>query len=213
MSDRYPGYDVENKRDTPSWNEKTRNVIDRRLAISHEPHFFTAEEWRTLGAICDRIMPQPTSRPPVPLPAYVDQKMADGLLDGYRYAQLPSQGQAWRRAIAALDGAARASYDAPFHAVSGEKQDDLLRRMQRGELSGQAWGDMPCKIFFEHRLIPDITHAYYAHPVSWNEIGFGGPASPRGYVRMKLDRRDPWEAVEAQPGYENLARRKNDRVG
>ncbi len=49
-------------------------------------------------------------------------------------------------------------------------------------------------------MIADITHAYYAHPTAWNEIGFGGPASPRGYVRMQLDRRDPWEAAEAKPG-------------
>jgi hypothetical protein len=48
-------------------------------------------------------------------------------------------------------------------------------------------------------VIPDITHAYYAHPTAWNEIGFGGPASPRGYARMGLDRRDPWEAPRAQP--------------
>ena len=30
------------------------------------------------------------------------------------------------------------------------------------------------------RLVADIVKAYYAHPTSWNEIGFGGPASPRG---------------------------------
>jgi hypothetical protein len=37
---------------------------------------------------------------------------------------------------------------------------------------------------------------YYAHPQAWDEIGFGGPASPRGYVRMGFNRYDPWEAVE-----------------
>jgi hypothetical protein len=71
-----------------------------------------------------------------------------------------------------------------------------LTQMQSGELTGEAWAGMPSKLFFEHRVIPDITHAYYAHPTAWNEIGFGGPASPRGYVRMGLNRRDPWEAVE-----------------
>jgi hypothetical protein len=85
--------------------------------------------------------------------------------------------------------------------------------MQHGDLSGNAWDGMLCKLFFEHRVIPDITHAYYAHPVAWNEIGFGGPASPRGYVRMGLDRRDPWEAVEATSGESANARRKNLRVG
>jgi hypothetical protein len=68
-------------------------------------------------------------------------------------------------------------------------------------------------VLFLHRVIPDITHAYYAHRSAWNEIGFGGPASPRGYVRMGLDRRDPWEAVEAHPGEEATAARKNARVG
>jgi hypothetical protein len=85
--------------------------------------------------------------------------------------------------------------------------------MQRGQLDGEGWRGMPCKLFFQHRVIPDITHAYYAHPLAWNEIGFGGPASPRGYVRMGLDRRDPWEAAEARPGEELSTRRKNELVG
>ncbi|HEX4367795.1 MAG TPA: gluconate 2-dehydrogenase subunit 3 family protein [Rhodopila sp.] len=194
MTDRYPGYDVLSKRWTQSWNEPTRQVIDRRLAIPREPRFFSAEEWRTLCAVCDRIMPQPPDRPPVPLPAFVDQKMADGMLDGYRYAALPPQGDAWRRGLAALDVAARAEHGELFHDLVANQQDGLLRRMQNGELAGPEWGGMPCRLFFEHRVIPDITHAYYAHPVAWNEIGFGGPASPRGYVRLGLDRRDPWEA-------------------
>jgi hypothetical protein len=212
MTDRYPGYNVLAKRWTQSWNAPTRQVIDRRLAVPNEPRFFSPAEWRTLHAVCNRIMPQPKDRPPVPLPAYVDQKMADGMLDGFRYAQLPPQGDAWRRGLAALDQAARDAHGVPFHILSSERQDELLHRMQQGELTGPAWGDMPCKLFFEHRVIPDITHAYYAHPIAWNEIGFAGPASPRGYVRMALDRRDPWEAVEAAPGEGASARRRNDRV-
>lgn len=213
MTDRYPGYDVLSKRWTQSWNEQTRQVIDRRLAVPRQPRFFSAAEWRTLNAVCDRIMPQPADRPPVPLAAYVDQKIADRQLDGYRYAQLPPQDEAWRRGLAALDAAAEDAHAGPFHGLRPEQQDGLLRHMQQGELTGAAWGGMPCKLFFEHRVIPDITHAYYAHPVAWNEIGFGGPASPRGYVRMGLDRRDPWEAAEAGSEEAALVRRKNLRVG
>ena len=44
------------------------------------------------------------------------------------------------------------------------------------------------------RCCTTSRQAYYAHPSAWNEIGFGGPASPRGYVRMDFNRRDPWEA-------------------
>ena len=194
MTERYPGYDVMDKRWSVSWNDRTRQAIDRRLAVAREPRFFTPEEWRTLEAVCDRILPQPRHRPPVPLAAYVDTKLANNELDGYRYAQLPPQGEAWRRGLAALEDEAQVAHGAAFHALSADQQDRLLTRAQRGELFSPEWAGMPPALFFTHRVLPDITHAYYAHPVAWSEIGFGGPASPRGYVRMGLDRRDPWEA-------------------
>ena len=63
MPDRYPGYDVLQKRNSPSWNDKTRAVIDRRMAIDADHHaFFTDQEWPTMRAICDRIVPQPPDR-------------------------------------------------------------------------------------------------------------------------------------------------------
>ena len=210
---RYPGYDVMAKQWSESWNEVTREVIRARLAVPREPRFFTAAEWRTLAAVCDRIMPQPPGRPAIPLPAYVDAKIFEDHQDGYRYAEMPDQGEAWRRGLAALEAESQAADGAAFDTLPPDRQDALLRRMQHGELTADAWGGMPCKPFFEHRVIADITHAYYAHPVAWNEIGFGGPASPRGYVRMGLNRRDPWEAAEAHPGEAARARRINQRVG
>ncbi|MGH8149152.1 MAG: gluconate 2-dehydrogenase subunit 3 family protein [Steroidobacteraceae bacterium] len=196
MSERYRGYDVLAKRTSLSWNAKTRDVIDERLAVGREPRFFSSDEWRTLQAVCARILPQPPDWPPVPLPSYVDEKLYKQELDGYRYAQLPPQDEAWRRGLAALNSEAQSAHSARFEALTAGQQDALLKQMQEGKLKDSAWGDMPSKLFFEHRVIPDITHSYYAHPTAWNEIGFGGPASPRGYVRMGLDRRDPWEAVE-----------------
>lgn len=213
MTNRYPGYDVLSKRWSQSWNAVTRAVIDRRLAVSREPRFFTMPEWETLDAVCARIMPQSSHRPRIPLAAYVDAKIHDKREDGYRYAAMPAQGEAWKRGLAALDQEATDAHGLPFHRLASEIQDGLLRRMQQGDLRSAVWAGMPCRLFFEHRVIPDITRAYYAHPSAWNEIGFGGPASPRGYVRMQLDRRDPWEAVEAHADEEEQVRRDNARVG
>jgi hypothetical protein len=212
MSERYPGYDVLSKRDGPSWNEPTRQAIDARLRVPRQSRFFTEEEWRTLQAICEAVIPQDGDDDPVPLAAYVDQKMAENHTDGFRHGALPRQGEAWRRGLAALEAEARDAYDVSFHALSVERREDLLRRMQAGGLENAAWSAMPSAVFFEYRVVPDITHAFYAHPKAWSEIGFGGPASPRGYVRLKLGRRDPWEAAEARPGGEAAARRKNERV-
>ncbi len=213
MRDRYPGYDVLDKRHTPSWNEVTRRVIDQRLSISREPNFFSEDEWLTLNAICDRIVPQPKDRPPIPVAALVDDKMAKDRTDGYRHYRLPKMQDAWRRGLSALDREAQTRHGGRFHTISVAEQDTLLLQMQKGSLDNPAWDGMPCTVFFSERMAHDIVAAYYAHPTAWNEIGFGGPASPRGYVRMSFDKRDPWEAAEAKPGGEDEARRRNRDVG
>jgi hypothetical protein len=211
MSDRFPGYDVLAKRHTPSWNEKTRQVIDERLALLREPRFLSAEEWRILEAICDRIVPQPPTRPPVPVAAMVDDKLHKNRGDGYRDYRLPPLREAWRRGLHGIDEEARRRHGVGFPALDTAEQEALLRAAQNGEIAGD-WDGMKPAVFFAKRLLFDIVTAYYGHPTAWNEIGFGGPASPRGYVRMDFDRRDPWEAAEAKPGREGEARRKNARI-
>lgn len=215
MSDRYPGYDVLAKRASQSWNDQTRRVIDERLAMDTEAHgFFTDVEWLTVKAVCARIVPQPADRSrPVPLAAMIDQKLVANATDGYRDARLPPLREAWRRGLQALDAEARVLQHGSFSELNAVEQDAVLTAVQKGEAHDSSWRDMPPALFFAQRLLHDIVSAYYAHPHSWNEIGFGGPAAPRGYVRMDFDRRDPWEAAEARPGQEDEARRENSRVG
>jgi Gluconate 2-dehydrogenase subunit 3 len=216
MSERYPGYDVLNKRNSVSWNDKTRDVIGARLAIDPNRHsFFSAEEWSTIRAVCSRIVPQTVARPrPVPLAAMLDQKLHNNSGDGYRHAELPPMRQAWQRGLAAFDAEAKAAHGRRFHDLGPLEQDEILKAAQEGRVRDKgAWRDLPPKSFFKNRVLHDLISLYYSHPTSWNEIGFGGPASPRGYVRMNYNRRDPWEAAEAKPGREAQARRENARVG
>jgi hypothetical protein len=215
MSDRYPGYDVLRKRNTPSWNDQTRAVIDHRVRMDPDRHsFLSATEWPTMRALCDRIVPQPPDRlHRAPVAAMVDEKLHGDKRDGYRDARLPPMREAWQRGLAALDAEAKAHHRHRFHELPAAEQDAVLAAVQKGEVTAKEWRELPAKLFFTKRLLHDIVSAYYGHPESWNEIGFGGPASPRGYVRMNFDRRDPWEASEAHPGREEKAWRENTRVG
>jgi hypothetical protein len=210
---RYPGYDVLAKRDTPSWNAKTREVIEQRLATPNAPRFFSAEEWRVADALCRRILPQTDDEDPVSLIALLDAKLFVDHGDGFREASMPCMREAWRHGLAALDAEAKAQYDGRgFALLTDRERDALLRSMQSGKVNGDRWSRLDAKAFFDRRILADVASLFYSHPKSWNEIGFGGPASPRGYVRLDGDRPDPWEAVEAEPGQERAADERNRHV-
>jgi len=210
---RYPSYNVLDKRLTLSWDAVTRRVIDRRLAVSQEPKFFSAAEWAVADAVCRRILPQPAGRPPVPLAALLDAKLVADSGDGFREGDMPYMRQAWQQGIAAIEAESQARHDGRgFAALDAVEQDALLGMMQRGELNAPAWDGLGARDFFTKRILTDVPGLYYSHPTAWSEMGFGGPASPRGYVRMELNRRDPWEAAQATPGHEASALRENKRV-
>ena len=212
MTDRFPGYDVLSKRDSLSWNDPTRRAVDERLAVEDKPLFFSNGEYLTLSAICERILPQPEPEKKVPLAAYIDRNMHRHGDAGTRYEPMPYDGECWKIGLAALEAEAQASFAASFHAIAAADADALLRRCQDGYLHHAAWGDVPPAMFFHRRILADIPAVYYAHPAAWSEIGFGGPASPRGYVRMQANRRDPWEAAEAHPGKDAAAARINANI-
>lgn len=210
---RYPGYDVLAKRATPSWNAKTREVIDRRLATPDVPRFFTWPQWQIADAVCQRIVPQTGEADAVSLVALLDAKLLANHGSGFRKADMPYMRDAWRRGLAAIDGEARARHDDHgFADLPVADQDALLAAMQTGGISGPRWQGIDAQAFFECHILVDIPALYYGQPKAWNEIGFGGPASPRGYVRLDGDRRDPWEAAQAEPGNEKRAERENRHV-
>jgi hypothetical protein len=189
----FPGYDVLDKWDTPSWNEQTREAVAERLHEVPERRFFDAEEWATLEAVCARLIPQP-DRPegPVPIVPWIDRKLDRNEGDGYRYEGMPSMRDAWRMGLRGIDDESRARHGRRFRELTPAQQDDVLRRIQEEDVTSDVWTRMPPRRFFESTLLRHVVSVYYAHPSAWNEIGFGGPAAPRGYARLCFDRRDPW---------------------
>lgn len=194
----YPGYDVLAKWDTPSWNAQTREVVAKRLREIPPRRFFTELQWRTLWAVCDRVMPQPErGADKVPIVPFIDARLATGQGSGTRYEPLPPLQDCWRRGIDAIEAEAQHRFHRACHALDAAEQDLVLQAMNKGETESPAWGPhLPAQKFFRHELLRTIVEVYYAHPAAWSEIGFGGPASPRGYVRLQPNRHDAWEAEE-----------------
>jgi len=50
--------------------------------------------------------------------------------------------------------------------------------------------------------VQDCADAYYSHPWAWDEIGFGGPAYPRAYMRLERGEAESWESEEKRYDWE-----------
>jgi len=196
MSTRYPGYDVLAKWDSPSFDARTRAVLARRLRELPPRRFFRADEWELVEAVCARLLPQPERATPIPITPWIDAMLHENRGEGFRHPTMPPLREAWRTGLAALAAEARLR-GAAFTELPAGEQEALLAALARGEVAHPLWQAIPAQRFFVHLLLKTAVGIYYAHPDAWSEIGFGGPASPRGYVRLGFDERDEWEAREA----------------
>lgn len=196
----YPGYDVLAKWEGPSFNPPTRAVLRERMHLVPERRFFSEAEWALMEVISARLIPQDGRDEPVAITPWVDAQLAEGRGEGFRHDGMPPMTVAWRRGLAGVESEAKRTYLRSFTDLPPDLQDTMLKAVQSGEVDEAAFGGVPPGRFFTHVLLKAVVGVYYAHPAAWNEIGFGGPASPRGYVRLGLDERDPWEAEEAPHG-------------
>jgi hypothetical protein len=194
---RFPGYDVLAKWDSPSFDDTTRGVLAARLDAVPPRRWLTPDEWTLLDAINARLLPQPERAQPIPITPWIDAMLHDDRGEGYRHPDMPPLRAAWRQGLAAVDDEARRLHDRPFVRLDAAAQDAVLHTLADGRVVSPRWQGLDAQRFFIHHLLKTAAGIYYAHPLAWNEIGFGGPASPRGYVRLGFDSRDPWEAKEA----------------
>lgn len=198
----YGDFDVLAKWASPDWDDQTREAVAKRLFEVPDVRFFTEAEARTLAAVVDRIVPQPErgEAEKIPVVPWIDEKLHEDRRDGYRFADVPPQREAWRRGLAGIDDTARALFGEAFAELDGAAQDEVLRRIEAGDPPGETWTALPAERFFKSVLLLTIVETYYAHPTAWNEVGYNGPSSPRGHMRIWLGGVDPWEAHEAPSG-------------
>jgi hypothetical protein len=180
---RFPGFDVLSQRD--HWDAKTRQVVMERVATPPPRAFFTNEEEPVCRALCAELIALDGSSGEPPVFEMIDARLAEGLTDGWHFDDMPPDSKAWRRSLAELA-------DRAFPRLDAEGRRRLIEALRDQE----SFAGMPGKRLFE-LWMRYVCTAYYAHPSAWNEIGFGGPAYPRDYKNLGLDRREPWEVAEA----------------
>jgi Gluconate 2-dehydrogenase subunit 3 len=199
MVGRYPDFNVLDE--VEHWDDVTRRVVLDRVENVPPIRFFDEREATTLTALCNHLTGQVGEEPKIQVLAYVDEKLWEGQLDGYQYFDMPDDREAWRRVARGLDDEARAQGVESFALLDDHAQNALCHGFSHGELYGGVWATLNVSRAFA-LVMRHICEAFYAHPWAWNEIGFGGPAYPRGYSRfgsphLRDAETEAWEAKEA----------------
>ncbi len=182
-----------------SWDETTRNLVAERVEKVPPLRFFSVEEAGLMTAIIDRVMPQDdrAAERTIPILPVMDERLFKNSLNGFRYEDMPPDQDAYRLGIKAIDEMAQTRFQEPFVTLTVHRQELILKSLHDGKPDPEhpAWTQMPVHRFWA-LLMEDCVTAYYSHPWAWDEIGFGGPAYPRGYIRLENGLPEPWEVEE-----------------
>jgi hypothetical protein len=200
----YPGFSTLGQQ--KFWDEATRRKVLDRVHKIPPIRFFTPEEAGLMEAIAAHLLPQDDRMPSrrIPIVPGIDKRLHEGRTAGYRYAAMPPDGDAYRLGFQAIERMARHSYARAFRQLSWGEQDELLKSIHDAkpkEGAADVWERMPIHRFWV-LMLQDCLEVYYAHPWAWDEIGFGGPAYPRGYMRLEGGEPEPWEVDEVRYEWE-----------
>ena len=193
----YPGHTA--MAQEKNWDKATRDVVRDRLAKSPTVRFFSEDEAALLGAVIDRIVPQDdrTEERTIPILPILDERLDNNSLNGFRYEDMPTDQEAYRLAISAIGEMSIERFQQPFVDLTVHRQELILKSLHDGKPDPEnaVWQAMPVHRFWA-MLMEDCVTAYYSHPWAWDEIGFEGPAYPRGYMRLENGLPEPWEKDE-----------------
>ena len=224
-AERFPGFDVLSE--SRHWDPITAEVITSRTGPPLEPQFFTDTEHACAAALLDQLTGQRDDVQPddgqcddrqcddgqcddrqrddrqhdgdlqVPVLQMIDARLAAGETDGWRYADMPEDGQAWRDTLGYLDKEAHARCGSSFADAPERDQRAMIQAVQDGGDDGSWHGLAAARVWSLWTRY--ACTALYSHPYAWSEIGFPGPAYPRGYKNMGVGKREPFEVGDARP--------------
>ncbi len=177
---------------------------------TYHPQALSEAALQTLRAVIACVIPQPLDSH-IDLAARLDQQLAASTGDGWRFADLPVDAEAYRRALATLDAAAQL-HGGNFVELSTTQQTAMLNAVAEETIHVPSEASLSMLLdaqqmqhWFED-LRGDATTLYVAHPDTRARMGLsgianGGDGMPKsGFARTGLDEREPWEPIAATDG-------------
>jgi len=179
--EKYPFGSVRELLETDWVTEPTRKVLLERFDAgeNYEPRFFDARDYAALKAVCVALSPSEIV-PPNFVSSEIDKRLDKNTGNGWRYAKMPPDGEAFRRWLRGLNDIAEQKFDCDFQSLTIEKRNEILQFIRRGEINSEVWRDFNSVLFLEE-LLAEFAEIFYAHPLAQEEIGYIGFADAHGW--------------------------------
>ena len=174
---------------------RTRAVLLARLdGPGDAPRVLSPAQHGLLTALLARVLPQRGTD--LDLAGRIDAELGAGHGDGWRFADLPPDADAWR---AGLDTIAEVAGD--FAALPAEQQDEWIERFAAGDAGSSSAGllDGAQMALWFQDVGAEAVRIWLSHPAAQAWIRYDGFADggdgPRkqGYLRTHAGEREPWQ--------------------
>lgn len=186
----YPTYDVISEKN--EWDSVTQEVIQNRTH-PREGNVLTHEMKRSLQAYAKSLFPSHVGEQTLSISMILDHRLTENRLKSYPKDSLQSKEEIILHGLEHAEDECVVYDHKPFFQMSDEERlkKILSWKHQLGEES--IWTNVTCDLFYT-TLTSELLKIIYSDPSVWSNIGYGGPAYPRGYYAFGPKQFDSWEA-------------------
>lgn len=189
----YRNFDVMNSFD--AWDPHTQSVVSARLQGASKQALLTPPEVNTLRSVLGHLLYENRAEVIDFVVAHFEKRLTSQVGEAQREQNVPPEANLVRQGLAAFDAQANLRHGKRFAECDIQQQFGIVAGLQHGHWEVAQLPDLvllPQKILFK-KLLGLAVEAYASHPTIWSEMGYAGPAYPRGYYRLELGVTDPWE--------------------
>jgi hypothetical protein len=189
---RYPSFNVLDEKN--EWDDHTQQIVTSRTQPIADYQFLNEQEVGILSCLCSLLVNDDSPDTLEFVIGHFDQTLYSSPGEGQRKVGVLAAPELIRKGLKAIEQSSQQKYFVPFTKLSTERQNQMIHDISAARAEPtEVWNGMLQQALFE-KLMRLTVEAYCSHPRVWSEIGYAGPAYPRGYVRTQLGQLDPWEA-------------------
>lgn len=179
----------------------TRQALEQRAKPITGERFLPPNLYALLEQITAAILPQGAMGTGVDIAGTIDQRLGQGKNAGWRFADLPEDGEAYRKGLTVFADMLQQTPMKTFDRMPVPAREGYLRCVANGDVDGPA--QFPLSKWLKLLRI-DVVRVWLAHPSTMQKIqyyGFAdgatgmtdGPTATEGWIALTANKSVPFE--------------------